>query len=318
MSMSSLQQKSWDAPNPNVNQIPPTPEISKAQGEKSIGSAIPPQKDVMAMGREELKAHVRSYLNNANVLDESQLPVGMMGAGSDEVLKHLEAKGMLDSLYQSVETSMKISDKGVAPPQATGSSEMERLLDISPGEPMKLTVTIRDARAFVDFVSPEDCRDRELQLHASFMSQRWKGKPCTATVDPDLSDSFTLNLPVPARAAPSSLIDLEVPLVLIVTARNHPPSGDVEVVSCHHVEWRDVLWKGRVDDSYELKGVGKKHRLGVGALHCSVELWPPRSAPGLPALLTKKDVDDQLKGEIHRRTESSRVAFDICDRTNCL
>lgn len=48
---------------------------------------------------------------------------------------------------------------------------MEKLLDIAPGEPMKIEIMVRDARAFVDFVAPEDCRDRELQLHASFMSQ---------------------------------------------------------------------------------------------------------------------------------------------------
>lgn len=51
--------------------------------------------DVSKMNKEELKTHVRSYLNSSNVLDESSLPSNVLNAGSDEVLKHLEAKGNL-------------------------------------------------------------------------------------------------------------------------------------------------------------------------------------------------------------------------------
>ena len=114
------------------------------------------------------------------------------------------------------------------------SSESDVPVEIKAGDHCKILVNIRSARSFVDFVSADDCRDRELQLHASFLSQRWWGKPVEASVDPQLECAFQLDLPVPARASPSTLIDLETPLVLVLTARRNPPSGEAEVL-CYYL-----------------------------------------------------------------------------------
>ena len=75
------------------------------------------------------------------------------------------------------------------------------------------------------------------------------------------------------QEAPSLLLNTDkIHLVLI----KHDPTGEVHLISSHHMEWRGILCSssGRVRNSIEMNGVATESKIPVGVLDIRMDLIP--------------------------------------------
>lgn len=244
----------------------------------------------------------------------------------DEILRYLEDRGLLDSLFVSLEADLHDKSnliskapqgpvvlerhvQGSLPVQASGADPSS--------DQCRLHVRISHCKACLDFLDPRDYPRSMLRWHVAFGAQRLRTRSVRACVDPVFNESFLLNLPV-APDAPRALLTTGLGPVHLLLVREDPlaPEGDVEydsrdeVLSSHFLEWRNCL--AQIDPlpfTVELHGIGRRQQLAVGVLHCELEV-----VPRLNIGLAKADVEAQIRAEEQGKADASRSVFETLDR----
>nr|XP_032826957.1 centrosomal protein of 76 kDa [Petromyzon marinus] len=148
-----------------------------------------------------------------------------------------------------------------------------------------------------------------LTLHLNFRSQRFRSKPAACACEPDLRDSFLLELHDGSRGEGGKMADTTTLLgmsdpVHLVLVKTDDVSVETTLVTSHRLEWRHVLacptacW----DTAVELQGVGSESRVAVGVLHLRLELHPR-----LIHTITPDVLNTQLGLERQRAAEKERL-----------
>ncbi|CAN0159045.1 unnamed protein product [Lampetra planeri] len=148
-----------------------------------------------------------------------------------------------------------------------------------------------------------------LTLHLNFRSQRFRSKPAACACEPDLRDSFLLELHDGSRGEGGKMADTTALLgmsdpVHLVLVKTDDVSMETTLVTSHRLEWRHVLtcptacW----DTAVELQGVGSESRVAVGVLHLRLELHPR-----LVHTITPDVLNTQLGLERQRAAEKERL-----------
>eukprot|EP01063_Lacrimia_lanifica_P013728 TRINITY_DN20343_c0_g1_i1.p1 TRINITY_DN20343_c0_g1~~TRINITY_DN20343_c0_g1_i1.p1 ORF type:complete len:661 (+),score=204.26 TRINITY_DN20343_c0_g1_i1:103-2085(+) len=156
-----------------------------------------------------------------------------------------------------------------------------------------LHVRLMGGRAFLEHLDTDPvattfvnqaARPRE-QLFAclQFGGQRFKSAGADCVCDPDLDDSFLVNLDeelarkgvnqLARHAQGRDLLRLNTPLQ-VVLVRHDPVRKVNRYVGENKIEWRSVLKSGVVNLSVELGGGGQGLKVPVGVLELQLELLP--------------------------------------------
>lgn len=134
-----------------------------------------------------------------------------------------------------------------------------------------LLVKVQYGKAFLDFLDNKD-ENLKMQVHLSFLQQRFSSKKITCVAEPVFDDSFLLNLTtsdVPIDFA--TLVKLSSPIHLTITTES---SKGREILSTKSIEWRAMLSNPSLSFPIELQGLGTRSKLSVGALYLQIDMMP--------------------------------------------
>jgi hypothetical protein len=184
-------------------------------------------------------------------------------------------------------------------------------------------------KAFVGAMSDEltGVPTSYLVFHAHFLNQRFVTKPVLYKLEPELDESFMIDLHGVKSSAlgdlAASLVALDEPIHLIVmrhyvvppvhgtkAAESSVPemetSGDL--FASLKIEWRRSLCKGGVSIATELPGVGQeaKMKVPVGVLDLRIDFVPELS---LGSSMPQSEVTKQLKHEIAAEADAQRQFY---------
>lgn len=89
-------------------------------------------------------------------------------------------------------------------------------------------------KAFIDFLSPEATKSN-LQIHVSFLNQRFTSKTVPCSVEPLFEDSFLLNLTSPeyGNIDFATLLKLKTPIHMVILKETN---GQRELIASKNIE----------------------------------------------------------------------------------
>jgi centrosomal protein CEP76 len=195
---------------------------------------------------------------------------------------HLEKNRVFDAVKEMIEKdaiSEALAMERVI--ETLGQQEvladvMREIDDLPRGPPLEaskkyLLVKVQYGKAFIDFMDNKDT-NLTMQVHLSFLQQRFSSKKVVCCSEPVFDDSFLLHLSnseVPVDF--SALVKLSAPVHLVVTVES---SRGKEVLATKNIEWRAMLTSPSLSFPIELLGVGTKSKVAVGALYLQMDVMP--------------------------------------------
>lgn len=280
---------------------------------------------------DHLKAIIRDKLRGSPIVAKLLEERPELQDDPPGLLQFLEAQGLIEDLFLSVEGSLQQQSSPWAPKSTLPDPELARSAKYSTnaasggkveaalGQDSHMILRLAYGRAFLDYLEAQDAAGIDLQWHVAFGGQRVKSRFVPAAVDPKFAEAFMLRLP----AAPTqvALLQHAVPLQLVLVSTSKrvagfdddPPwdCGPGSLLSSHHLEWRHCLASSDpLKLTIELKGVGRRHQLSVGVLHAELEFQPQDSS----LLVPEQVVREQLRGEETKKAELMRNTFEDLDR----
>ena len=134
-----------------------------------------------------------------------------------------------------------------------------------------LLLKVQYGKAFIDYMDNKDT-NLTMQVHLSFLQQRFSTHKVVCCSEPIFDDSFLLHLThSDAPVDFSSLVKLQAPIHLVITIDS--PKGK-EVLTTKNIEWRAMLSSPSLSFPLELLGVGAKSKVAVGALYLQIDVMP--------------------------------------------
>ncbi|XP_065675020.1 centrosomal protein of 76 kDa-like isoform X1 [Hydra vulgaris] len=270
---------------------------------------LPPEKVA------ELKKVIQSHLNQLdihgqmrNVLSESLRQSHADGTHDQEknLIQILKSNGVVDDIMKTLKFSpnepKKEKDKQWLP------DEHKRF----PVDPEKryLYFQILGGKAFLEHLQdPEDIPGNVVStftIHVHFNGQRYNSKAVACACEPAFEEGFLMELKKNTsydkmQEAPSLLLNTDkIHIVLI----KHDPTGDVHLISSHHLEWRGILCSpsGHIRNSIEMNGVATESKIPVGVLDIRMDLIPK-----LQQILSMDVITTQMNLERSRLAERERL-----------
>ncbi|XP_074644636.1 centrosomal protein of 76 kDa-like [Tubulanus polymorphus] len=145
-------------------------------------------------------------------------------------------------------------------------------------------------------------------LHIQFRGQRFTSRPVPCACDPDIQETFILELhkemagDAARMADTTTMLSLCDPIHIVLIKTDM--LGDTTLLSSHYLEWRTVLTcrDSRMNTAIELKGVGTESKVPIGMLEVKLELLPKTEK-----LLTEDVVSTQISLERGKQAEKERL-----------
>lgn len=225
-----------------------------------------------------------------NILTEEGIDPGFVS--EEDLLHALQQRGIVDDVVKDL-TLDRVTETEVmetkTPEKAPNRNENiivthNEKVNIDPKR-RYLYFQILGGKAFLEHLQEPDKVPGGISstytLCLGFRNQRFRSKPVPCACEPDLQESFLLEVHQDAKGNGSKMADSSIMLsmcdpihmVLIKT----DPSGDTALVSSHFLDWRAVLGAphGRTSIAVELLGVGRECKVPIGVLNVKLELYPP-------------------------------------------
>ncbi|XP_041963440.1 centrosomal protein of 76 kDa [Alosa sapidissima] len=243
----------------------------------------------------DLKRIIRGHLVQMNIHDKirsiltetrEDLDPGFVSEG--DLLRALEQRGVVDDVMKELTlhvdsvTEAEISD----PPNKSEKISVTHAEKINIDLKRRyLNVQILGGKAFLEHLQEPDktlggiCST--LTLCLGFCNQRFRSKPVPCACEPDLQESFLLEVHQDATgngnkmADSSTMLSMCDPIHMVLIKTD--TSGDTVLTSSHFLDWRTVLCAphGRTSIAIELLGVGSECKVPIGVLNVKLELYPP-------------------------------------------
>ncbi|CAG9334919.1 unnamed protein product [Blepharisma stoltei] len=168
-----------------------------------------------------------------------------------------------------------------------------------------LLFKLQYGKAFIDFLSADSSRSN-LQIHISFLQQRFSSKSIPCSAEPIFDDSFLLNLSPPdyGNVDFGTLLKLRAPIHIVVIKETN---GRKEIVASKNIEWRLMLSTPMLSFPIELTGLGTRAKMPIGVIYAQMDLMP-RIKRG--DLLTDRVVNEQLNLEAKYEREIAHSYFE--------
>lgn len=210
----------------------------------------------------------------------------------DTVKEMLEKEAISEALAQE-RILQTLSNQGVLGDVLTHIREIPAQEQAGLEYPKRyLLFKVLYGKAFLDFIGAEHANSH-LQVHISFLQQRFSSKKVPCTVEPIFDESFLLQLTPPDTSLVdfATLVKLRAPIHIVLTKEK---DGIREVVSTKFIEWRLMLSTGSLQFPIELLGTGTRAKLSVGVLQVQFDLMPKVDRG---SLLTDRIVNEQMNLE---------------------
>ncbi|KAF6036841.1 CEP76 [Bugula neritina] len=256
-----------------------------------------------------LRTAIRSYLSQVDV--DTRLQNALAGGTTkasveNELLGDLEQSGFIDELIDEFNLNNVTKKRKSEPAPHTieqqahpGINYMRRQLLLQIHKGKAFTSHLLDQPTLPGHTAPT------YTLHLSFRGQRFRSRPVACSDEPDLRESFLVELHLNGnRDAMLEVTDLlsvadKIHIVLVKT----DPNSETHLVSSQYLDWRDVLCipTGKKTISIEMMGVGTESSISVGILDLTLSIIPQCD------ILSEEVLSEQRKLERSRQAERDRL-----------
>ena len=136
-----------------------------------------------------------------------------------------------------------------------------------------LLVKLQYGKAFLDYIDNKD-PGLYMQVHLSFLQQRYSSRKVLCSAEPVFDDSFLLNLsPSDTFLDFSTLVKLQAPIHILVTVERESTQKK-EIIATKNIEWRLMLTTPSLSFPVELSGCGPKSKISTGVLFFQMDIMP--------------------------------------------
>ena len=227
-----------------------------------------------------LKSLIHDYMDKNQVFDRVRDALE-----SQAISEALSSQKILEALGQQGVLADVVDQVGNA-----------RLEPEAAAEPNKryLLLKLQYGKAFLDFAAEIDS-PTTLQIHISFLRQRFSSRKVQCTVDPVFDESFLLSFSAPdgSNVELATLVKLQAPIHIVVVKEQ---GGSREVLAVKAVDWRLFLSVATLQFPVEMMGIGARAKFAVGILYFQVDMLPkPTSAQLLPDRLITEQLSLEQK-----------------------
>jgi centrosomal protein CEP76 len=217
----------------------------------------------------------------------------------------LDEEGILNSLHRHGVVNDLMTAMGLTHQQKDRETKKEEKRLRVDATKRYLYVQILGGKAFLEHLS-DTTSNSTLTLYVHFRGQRFVSQSVPSCCEPDLRDSFLLELRKGGSSgrmlSAGDTLSLADPIhfVLIKTS----DSGECSLVASHYMEWRRVLAlaSSRLTLATEINGVGGEAKVPAGVLEFRLELMPHLERP-----LADEVITAQLSLEHGRVAERERL-----------
>lgn len=187
----------------------------------------------------------------------------------DTVKEMLEKEAISEALAQEkiIET---LGNQGVL---REVLNQIDDLPDTQPLDNTKkyLLLKLQYGKAFIDYIDNQDS-SLQLQVHFSFLQQRYSSRKVQASSEPVFDDNFLLNIsPSDTAVDFATLVKLQAPVHMVVTIDN---GKNREIIATKNIEWRMMLTAPSLSFPLELTGCGTKSKISIGVLYLQIDIMP--------------------------------------------
>lgn len=167
-----------------------------------------------------------------------------------------------------------------------------------------LLVKLQYGKAFLDYIDNHDT-GMNLQVHISFLQQRYSSRTVQCSAEPVFDDSFLLNLaPNDSVVDFTTLVKLQAPIHIVVTVEK---AGKKEIIATKNLEWRLMLSTSSLSYPVELSGCGTKSKVSIGILFFQMDVMPKAKRGDF---ISDRLVNEQISLEKKYEREAAHAFFE--------
>lgn len=227
-----------------------------------------------------LKSLIHDYMDKNQVFDKVRQALETQAISealsSQKILEALGQQGVLADVVEQV-----------------NAEPLEPAAAVEPNK-RYLLLKLQYGKAFLDFVGDEE-QPASLQIHISFLRQRFSSRKVKCTVEPVFDEAFLLSFSPPDGSSVElvTLVKLQSPIHIVVIKEQ---AGRKEILAVKAVDWRLFLSVSTLQFPVEMMGMGTRAKMAVGVLYFQVDMLPkPTSAQLLPDRLITEQLSLEQK-----------------------